>query len=168
MGARHVDGSPMRVLIYPGAIDAATTDASDHTDEVTRAGFIRGLSSAVAGWESQFTIQAKDTGRNNRYNNGADIFEIKLTGTNGWSKFGRTNAVWSGGIIPQDGQPITLTWSGGHGGLLSWKTTLCESCVEIYQGSRVINLTHSLSTGELSRGDIVTLPLIEGRMLRRP
>ena len=167
--SRHLDGSPMTVLIYPGEIDSTTTDASDHTNEIVGAGFIRGLSDAVAGWESQFTVQAKDTGGNNRYNDGSDVFEIKLTGISGWAQNGRTNAVWSGGIVPQDGTPITLTWSGGHGieggnneirnatVVPNGWIELCNGCVEIYQGSREMNLTRALGVGVLSRGDIVHL-----------
>ena len=75
---RHVNGSPMQVLVYPGAIDADTTSAVGD-----------GLRACVAGVECYATVVARDTDGNVRFNDGSDTFTATMVGTDGWAGEGR-------------------------------------------------------------------------------
>ena len=65
---RHLQGSPMSVQFYPGDVDPTTSTAAGS-----------GLSIGTALSQSTFTIQARDTKQNKRYNSGGDNFQISIT-----------------------------------------------------------------------------------------
>ena len=154
---RHLDGSPLDVVIYPGSVDASTSIAFDGVITISRAGEVRGLSDAVAGVESVFTIQARDSGHNNRYNHGDDVFQVSLTGVSDWASVGRTNEVWKGSP-----HFLQFTHNAHSNAIRSGSRTpnawskLCPSCGTIVHGGNVL-LTSSNLTQVLDRGDVVLI-----------
>ncbi len=79
---RHVENSPYTFLVYPGETQASTSSADGD-----------GLTKCVAMEECFFTIQARDTNANQRFNSGADDWLVTLTGSDDWALQGRTNDV---------------------------------------------------------------------------
>ena len=62
----HIDGSPFEVLVAP-----------EDTDPTMTIAYGRGLSAGMAGETSMFTIQAKDTWGNNRWDNQSqNVFRV--------------------------------------------------------------------------------------------
>ena len=62
---RHVADSPIEVMVYPGATDAATTTAEGD-----------GLVGCTALVECAFVVQATDSANNHRYNDGDDSLSL--------------------------------------------------------------------------------------------
>jgi hypothetical protein len=127
---RHLVNSPMLVVVYPGFIDAHTTNATGPA-----------LSNGIALSETSFTIQARDTEANYRYNGGADTFTLALTGITDWAGQGRTDEVTSG--IPHT---ISLNQSSRE-----W-TLLCSACATGTLGSYFIDVNTDLRS-TLKRGE---------------
>ncbi len=92
---RHIEGSPKLVKFYPGDVDPATSNVPTSLDVVTN---------GVANFQSSFRIQAMDSHGNFRYNSGADLFTVTLTGTEDWAGEGRVDDAWPGGR----NTPITI------------------------------------------------------------
>ena len=104
--SRHLTGSPMTVVIYPGPIDATTTNTTGP-----------GLTAGEALTETSFTIQARDTETNYRYNDGTDVFHTSLIGIGDWAGKGRTDEVVSGSPIHIPVVHTPINW-----------TAICASC----------------------------------------
>ena len=120
----------MLVVFYPGFIDSHTTNATGPA-----------LTNGIALSETSFTIQARDTEANYRYNGGADTFTLALTGITDWAGAGRTDEVTSG--IPHT---IPLAQASRE-----W-TLLCTGCANATLGSYYIDVTTDLRP-HLKRGD---------------
>lgn len=79
---RHVEGSPFEVVVDPGAVDPAASSASG-----------TGLTACTTLHTCTFTIQAKDSAGNHKFNSGDDAWLVTLTGTgdDDWAGQGRVN-----------------------------------------------------------------------------
>ena len=66
------------------------------------------FTNAVALHMSSFTIHARDTSGNRRYNSGNDDWVVRLTGTSGWAAQGRTNDYTSTKKAPHVYTPSVL------------------------------------------------------------
>jgi hypothetical protein len=77
---RHIEDSPYTFLVYPGEIDARATSASGD-----------GLTGCTTMETCFFTIQARDSNANQRFNRGDDDFLLTLTGVEDWAAEGRVN-----------------------------------------------------------------------------
>jgi hypothetical protein len=91
-------GSPLPITFVPGAVDVTSTASGS------------GLTDCVATNACTFTIQAKDSHGNNRYNSDSDRsnWVLSLTGTGDWALDGRTND-----IFPYAGSPISYSRGSG-------------------------------------------------------
>jgi hypothetical protein len=120
--SRHLTGSPMTVVIYPGPIDAITTNTTGS-----------GLTTGEALTETSFTIQARDTEANYRYNDGTDSFIFKLQGIGDWAGQGRTDEVVTGTPIDIPVVHTPVNW-----------TQICAACGKATHNSYVLATTADL------------------------
>lgn len=140
----NLEGSPMTVDVYPGAI--TTTSSADG----------EGTQSGVAMQESTFVITARDqdgnvmTAGTSETSQGQSQFEVTLIGhtfdgkIDDWAAIGRTDEV------TDHGNPIEI--SGITIEPLDW-TLVCNSCANATHGSRHIVSSEHLQLSGVQRGD---------------
>ena len=137
--ARHLRGSPMEVQFYPGAINASTSNAVGN-----------GLIGGVAGDPFTFVVSSADNAGNQRYNTGADWYDVTVTAVDGWASINRVNDAWTG--VPIQFSTFAGTVTLNH---LDW-TLLCSSCVSTSFGSTQLQVSTNVTTA-LRRGQRIAV-----------
>jgi hypothetical protein len=79
---RHIERSPYRFLVYPGEVEPRTSSA-----------YGDGLTECTTMTTCGFTIQARDTQANQRFNRGDNEWLLTLTGVEDWAAQGRVDDV---------------------------------------------------------------------------
>ncbi|KDO30965.1 hypothetical protein SPRG_04153 [Saprolegnia parasitica CBS 223.65] len=79
---RHIDASPLNVVVYPGAINTSMSSASYAANSIVKA-----LAPVT------FDIATFDSAGNPRLNTGNDNLQVSLVGASGWAGVGRVNEV---------------------------------------------------------------------------
>jgi hypothetical protein len=136
----------MTVVFYPGYIDATTTNT-------TGPGLVSGISQTT----TTFTIQARDTESNYRYNGGADWFHLKLTGISDWAGDGRIDEGYVGKVTAGTPHDIPLNQTSRD-----W-TLVCSTCASATHGAYDVSTQIDLR-GLLDRG--MEIVIGNGKKLR--
>ncbi|KAG5186906.1 hypothetical protein JKP88DRAFT_156261, partial [Tribonema minus] len=138
---RALSGSPVSLVVVPGALSAETSSADGAA-----------LAACVANAPCAFTITARDAAGNVQLNAGADPgFSVQIVGTGGWAATGRVGEYE--GTVPAAVTPTVTPVEG------TWASLGMASCATgDYSCGTVTDMRKSTATGAgLQRGDTVVI-----------